>query len=216
MTVHVSSGLHKHTARSTSWIEKFLITHNRMDNFHHILNYRRRSIKGSTTLTFRQGEVAKKIFVNLTEEIYVDILWNILEDTHDAAQQLRIFLWYQLSIHLFWQNILQFWISLFDSFHRLFHQDRLVGIIRCIVDSIEVSTFRKIESALLHSNVLIAALHASTFESFIFLVYFRFMLLEEHISITEKDKPKDRLPIFVWCQMGTRTQHICRVPKIIF
>ena len=42
------------------------------------------------------------------------------------------------------------------------------------------------------------------------------MLLEEHISIAEEDETEDRLTIFVSRQVGTSTQHIRRVPKIVF
>ena len=99
--------------------------------------------------------------------------------------------------------------------HRFFHEHRLVGIVGRIIDIIEVSTLWKVEAALLHGNVLIRALHSRAFVLVVFFVYLRLMLLKEHIGITQENESKDRLTIFVGCKVGTGTQHISRMPKVV-
>ena len=50
----------------------------------------------------------------------------------------------------------------------------------------------------------------------IFLIYFLLVLLEKNVCITQEDKPQDGLSVFVGCKVCAGTQHIGRVPEVIF
>ena len=216
VAMHIASRLHKHTARATSWVQELLISRNWAKHLYHILHHGGWRIEGSSTLTFRQSKVAKEVFVYLTEDVDADVLRNILEYPDDAAQQLWLLLWHQLPIHLFGQHPLHTRVLLFDSLHGTLHQQSLVGIIGRIVDKIEVSTFGEEEATLLHGYILVFSLHTRTFILVVLRIYLSLMLLEEHIGIAEEDETENRLTIFVSRQVGTSTQHISRVPKIVF
>ena len=216
VAVHIAGRLHKHTAGSAGWVEEFLVARNRLENFHHILHNRGGSVECAAALSFAQGKIAKEILVDLAEKVYADIFGDVFEHTDNFAKQFGLLFGNQLSINLFGQHTVHLGVLFLDSLHRCFHQNSLLSGVRCLVNGVIIGAFGQEESAFFHGHIFIRLLHTSTFVLGIFLIYFLLVLLEKNVCITQEDKPQDGLSVFVGCKVCAGTQHIGRVPEVVF
>ena len=177
---------------------------------------RQSPIECTAVLTFGQRKVAEKILIDLAKDIHGAVFGNVLKDAHNVGEQLGLFLRHQLGIYFFGENTVHFGVFTLNGFHRLFHQISLRRRVRCIIEIVVISALRKEKSAFLNGDLLACFLHAGTEALCILFLDLILVLLKQNIRIAKKDQAEDWLSVFVCSQVRTGTQHIRRMPQVIF
>ena len=163
----------------------------------------------------QENEEETLAFILSSENVNSAVFRNILENAHDAGEQLRLLLRHQLGVYFFGKHAVHFRVFFLNGLHGLLHQICLLCRVRRIVDEVIIGALREEEAALLDSDLLAGFLHAGAEPLGILCVDLVFVLFEQDIRIAKENQTEDRLTVFVRRQMRPAAQHIRRMPKVV-